>query len=115
MPQEFPDDENGDVLRRMRDSGDDLSRPRIVDFTTVFPDQERARQLAEMYESRGCVVAVKYSGVVPELPWDVTVSNFMVPTYQAITDFENGLGASAEPLGGRSDGWGCFEGPNVVH
>ena len=32
---EFPDDENGDVLRRMAANGDDLTRPRNIDFTVV--------------------------------------------------------------------------------
>lgn len=34
----FPNDANGDVLRRMEAQGDDLSRPRNVDFTVIFAE-----------------------------------------------------------------------------
>lgn len=115
MISDFPDDENGDVLRRMRDSGDDLSRPRIVDFNIVFPSEGQASQLAEQFKNRGCTVAVSRSEVVPELPWDVTISEYMVPTHARITEFENLLAAAAEPLGGRNDGWGCFERKDAEH
>lgn len=109
MIQEFPDDENGNVLREMKESGDDLSRPRFVDFTVVFPNEAGAKQLAGRFEKRGCTVAVKRSGVIPELPWDVTVSRFMVPAHGAISEFENELASASASLGGRNDGWGCFE------
>lgn len=115
MAKEFPDDENGDVLRRMHVSGDDLTHPREVDFTAVVPDEIRARKLAQRFEGRGYVVTVKNSAVVPELPWDVTVSAFIVPTHKGITELEDELGATARSLGGRNDGWGCFEKGKAKH
>jgi hypothetical protein len=32
----------------------------------------------------------------------------MVPSYDAITDFENLLQSVADGWGGHNDGWGCF-------
>ena len=38
----FPDDENGDVLRLMLKNGDDLSAPREIDFSVIFPTEDAA-------------------------------------------------------------------------
>jgi hypothetical protein len=40
----FPDDANGDVLRRMEAGGDDLTRPRNIDFAVVFADESSAEK-----------------------------------------------------------------------
>ena len=32
-----PDDANGDALRRIEAAGDDLTHPRGIEFTVVFP------------------------------------------------------------------------------
>jgi len=40
---QFPNDENGDVLRRMAAQGIDLVSPRIVDFDHCFPGEAAAR------------------------------------------------------------------------
>ena len=111
MKREFPGDENGDVLRRMRDSGDDLSKPRDIDFTVVLPGETQAETLAALFRKQGLEAVVDCANVVPGLPWEVVVSKFMVPAHGAITEFENVLQAAAGPLGGRNDGWGCFERP----
>lgn len=115
MTREFPDDENGTVLRGMLDSGDDLSRPRQIDFTVVLPGELQAQELAEVFRRRGFEVSLKRTDVVPELPWDVTISSFMLPDHQAIADMENALQIIATPLGGKNDGWGCFERPAADH
>ena len=47
----FPDDENGDVLRRMHEHGDDLSQPRMMDFcfTLLGSHNYDARMLRQIY------------------------------------------------------------------
>lgn len=45
----YPNDANGDALRRMEAQGDDLTRPRNVDFTVAFADANSADQ----YEAAG--------------------------------------------------------------
>ncbi|MFD2368273.1 ribonuclease E inhibitor RraB [Pseudoduganella sp. GCM10020061] len=104
---DFPDDENGDVLRQMAEQGDDLSVPRNIDFTLVFPDEERAQRFAAAF-SPAYPVTVDHSEVDEDCPWDVVVVNHMAPDHAAITAFEERLRQVAEPLGGRNDGWGCF-------
>jgi Regulator of ribonuclease activity B len=52
----FPNDVNGDVLRRMEARGDDLTRPRNIDFTVVFADAISADQFAEHFLALGYAV-----------------------------------------------------------
>lgn len=49
----YPDDANGDVPRRMEAQGDDLTRPRNVEFTVVFPNENTAKKFADRVCSRG--------------------------------------------------------------
>jgi hypothetical protein len=42
----FPADENGDALWRMAEAGDDLTKPREVDFAVIFPTEGTALQFA---------------------------------------------------------------------
>ncbi|MDH2436227.1 ribonuclease E inhibitor RraB [Pokkaliibacter sp. MBI-7] len=107
--EDFPNDENGDVLRRMRDSGDNFALPRDFEFTVVFATREAVQAFGDHFAQLGYEVVANESGHVPELPWDVTVVTHMLPTHAAITAFEAELQRVATPLGGRNDGWGCFE------
>ena len=42
----FPNDENGDVLRRMQANGDDLSKPRGIEFEFIFATEQKAKDFA---------------------------------------------------------------------
>ena len=108
----YPDDENGDVLRRFEAQGDDLARPRNIDFTVVFPEEIVAERFAEHFRKQGYVASVEFAETVTELPWDVVVVKHMTPSHQEIGDFEAALQEVASTLGGRNDGWGCFSEPN---
>ena len=92
----------------MHDSGDDLSKPRDVDFTVVLPNQAAAQVFGDHWRALGYQVSAEESGAVPDLPWDVVVVRHMVPTHAGIAQFEQELEAVASGLGGRNDGWGCF-------
>jgi hypothetical protein len=104
----YPDDDNGDVLRRLQATGDDLTVPRNIDFIVAFPDEDAAERFAMHFREQGYKVSVEFAETVKELPWDVVVVKHMQPSHQEIGDFENALQRVAETLGGRNDGWGCF-------
>ena len=42
----FPDDENGDVLRRMQADGFDFTQPHNIEFFAIFPTEEDADELS---------------------------------------------------------------------
>jgi hypothetical protein len=52
----YPNDANGDALRRMEAQGDDLSRPRNIDFSVVFSDKNSADEFARVPHSLRFVV-----------------------------------------------------------
>ena len=52
MAVEFPQDENGDALRRLLESGDDLTMSRSIDFAVVFPKQHLAEGFSEEIKKR---------------------------------------------------------------
>ena len=97
----FPSDENGDVLRRMAVAGDDLTRPRIVDFYFAFPERKQAIAFAEMVDERDLEVAVSYYG--EREMWQTTVKRYMKPTHEEITSLELSLSEKASSLGGEAD------------
>ena len=111
MLHQFPNDENGDVLRRMQENGDDLTKAREIDFTAVFPNKQLAEEFADHFRQMGHEVSVEETRCVAELPWDVIVVNHMLPSHAEISEFENTLETLAATLGGRNDGWGCIEQP----
>jgi hypothetical protein len=104
----YPDDANGDALRRMEAKGDDLSRPRDIEFTVVFPNENTAKQFADHVCSLGCAASAELTGTVEDCPWDVIVAKRMVPSHEEICAFENWLQDVADTFGGHNDGWGCL-------
>lgn len=108
----YPNDANGDALRRMEAQGDDLTRPRIVDFTVAFSDRSSAEQFAQHIRALGHEVSVELTETDQNYPWDVVVVQHMVPSYDGIVNFENLLQSVADAWGGHNDGWGCFSEPS---
>lgn len=107
----YPNDDNGNVLRRLEEKGDDLSRPRDIDFTVVFPNEFTAKEFAAHFREAGYTATVEYTQTKKNHPWDVVVVNHMAPSHAGVTEFEQELQGVADPLGGYNDGWGCFSGP----
>jgi Regulator of ribonuclease activity B len=106
----YPNDENGDALRNMAMSGDDLRKARDVDFCIVFRDQDMARRFCDIISKDSAKIDCHKSDVQPGM-WDVTVTSYIVPTYDAISALERRLARLAGPLGGQNDGWGSFSVP----
>lgn len=106
--QQYPDDENGDVLLRMAEDGDNLATAREIDFSVIFPNEEAALGFATHLLRNGQKVSMSAHEGNSDLPWEVTAHPVMVPTHAHVTGYENQLGTDAEPFGGRNDGWGCF-------
>ena len=106
--EDIPDDLNGDVLRRMRRSGDSLTQSRVIDFSIVFPTEDAVARFIEIMHDNGLKASYKNSGVHDDEPWDATVKKDMVPDHAEIGTMEDWLEKHAAPLDGRNDGWGCF-------
>ena len=108
---DFPDDENGEVLRAMAERGIDLVSPRIVDFEHCLPDEASA--IAFRDAALPSVLEVRVfepEGLGDE--WDVQCRVRLVPTHAAITDTELRLAELAEEFDGEPDGWGFRSNPD---
>lgn len=104
----YPEDENGDVLWKMLQDGDDLSEPREVDFTLIFPTEDVAIAFAvHLLKNDQKVSFSAYEGN-EEFPWQVSVHPLMLPTHRNVSGFEGLLSTEAVPFSGRVDGWGCM-------
>ena len=104
----FPDDENGDVLWKMLEQGDNLSKRREIDFSVIFPSEESALQFAVRLLRGDQKVSLSGYDGSDEFPWQVEVHPTMEPTYENVSGFERQLEEEAAKLGGRNDGWGSF-------
>jgi hypothetical protein len=104
----FPDDENGDVLRRMQAEGDDLSKPRDIEFQFVFKLEPNSRHFASEVQAKHGLKA-ETARYEERRMWQATVTKHMVPTHQEITRLEQKLTELAEAHTGEADGWGCMQ------
>lgn len=105
----FPDDENGDVLWDMANDGDNLSVPREVDFSVVFPTEEAALKFAVHLLRNDQKVSFSAYEENEEMPWQVQAHPVMEPTHENISGYEAQLGEDATQFGGRNDGWGSIQ------
>jgi hypothetical protein len=98
----YPNDANGDTLRRMEAQGDDLTRPRDIEFSVAFPDESSAEQFAAHFRALGHEVSVQAGEVDQDFPWDVIVVQHMAPSYDGVTNFETLLQSVAGTWGGTT-------------
>ncbi|HEX7261272.1 MAG TPA: ribonuclease E inhibitor RraB [Luteolibacter sp.] len=99
---------NADVLRRMRDDGDDLTEARDIEFNHLFDREADAIAFENAVRGEG------YSKVDHDFwhevdAWLTSVSIRMVPELAGITANESSLNEIALNLNGWPDGWGCME------
>lgn len=108
----LPDDATGDVLRHMEEQGDDLTRPRNIDFTVIFADESSAHQFARHFRVLGHDVSVEKAETDKRFPWDVVVVQRMIPSHDGISSFEDLLQTVASGWGGHNCDCGCFPEPS---
>jgi Regulator of ribonuclease activity B len=105
----FPNDENGDVLWRMKQQGDNLSIAREIDFSVVFPSEPAALKFAVYLLRNGQKVSFAEYEENDEMRWQVQAHPVMEPTHENISGYEMHLAEDAAELGGRNDGWGSIQ------
>lgn len=109
---QFPDDENGAVLRRMAAAGADLVSPRVVDFEHCFPDEKSATRFYAAVSGTVLEAILIPPDKEDGNGWEVQCRQRMIPTHANITETEMRLGAIAYQFGGYPDGWGTMSNPD---
>jgi len=72
----------------MEAEGDDLSRPRNIDFTVVFSNKNSAEEFVRHLPALGNEVSVEEDESNRDFPLDVTVVRHMFPSHAEISSFE---------------------------
>lgn len=101
-------EENADVLLRMAADGDDLTKPRVIDFHHLFSSAADAMTFVEAVRGKG-YAKVDHDFWEEQNAWLTAVHIKMAPSLKEITATEHELNEIAESLDGKPDGWGCME------
>jgi Regulator of ribonuclease activity B len=103
MEPPYPDDDDGEVLRRVAAEGADMSRPMTIDYTIYAADIQSARALAER------IAAIGYTPRLYVDDVDGSVSLYcarhMVATYDAVIACQEELNELCHSVGATCDGW----------
>ncbi|MFB3430248.1 MAG: ribonuclease E inhibitor RraB [Phycisphaerales bacterium] len=108
---DYPNDADGDALRRIAGGGSDMSKPMRVDFQMLVPTPDHAERLVVRLRKLGYSAHV-YEWQLAE--WepgrDLTCEAFVrtLATYDVVIAIQNELELVCEPFGGVIDGWGSF-------
>ncbi|ANF82389.1 hypothetical protein A3K93_09405 [Acinetobacter sp. NCu2D-2] len=106
--QQFPDDENGEVLWQMHQDGDDLTEPHEIEFSIAFTAEENADRCALHLLKEEQKISLFQDEESDRLEWVITIYVYMEPAYEDIVDLEQWFSKIAEDFQGEYDGWGCM-------
>lgn len=101
----FPNDADGDALRRVA-SNSDLAKPMKIDFMVAVPSRNAAELIASRVGTHGYTPSVEQDQETKE--WTCYCTKEMVATYEGIIAAQDELDALSRDLGGYTDGWGTF-------
>jgi len=101
----FPNDVDGDALRRIAEHSD-MSLPMDIDFMVDIPNEESGKQIAHLASQRGYVPAIEFDE--ESARWTCTCTKRILATYDGIMSAQRELDEISAPYGGRADGWGTF-------
>jgi hypothetical protein len=99
----YPDDDDGDALRRVAERGADMSRPMKIEFSIDVPDVERARSLAEGIAAQGYIPDI----VIDDESGSVSIycAKTMIATHESVRAAQSELNKLCVPFAAECDGW----------
>ncbi|WP_166831360.1 ribonuclease E inhibitor RraB [Thalassoroseus pseudoceratinae] len=106
MNSEYPNNADGNVLRTLAESGNDMTKPMEIDFAVAVPNELAANDFREVAAENGYDSHTDYDNESGN--WSVYCTKSMVPTYQSIMSAQVELDDLSRPFDGYSDGWGTF-------
>jgi hypothetical protein len=103
--KDFPNDADGDALRRIA-AHSDMSKPMVIDFTVVVPSESAGLEVGRLAALRGYRSTVEKDAENDE--WTCCCTRSMLATYRNVVSAQQELDEISASLGGRSDGWGTL-------
>ena len=104
--QQFPEDDNGNVLWQMAQDGDDLTVAHEIEYSIAFKEQELAEKCALYLLQEEQKISLFVDEDTNE--WFITIYVYMEPDYSDIVDLEEWFSKIATQFEGEYDGWGCM-------
>jgi regulator of RNase E activity RraB len=102
----YPQDSDGDALRRVADMGADMSKPMPIDFHIAIPNENAGIAIAARAEKLGYSTKIWRDSDDGE--WTCDCTKIMLATYEGVISSQSELDELAAPIGGVADGWGTF-------
>jgi hypothetical protein len=106
MKRDYPNDADGDALRRVVACGNDMSRPMEIYFFVVVLDRSVGRKFARAASRAGYLTDMRRDDEDDVIT--CTCSKTMLATYDGVVHAQHELAELSRPLGGYTDGWGTF-------
>lgn len=109
----YPDNDNGDVFRRLEEADFDFSQEYAVDFYAVYATEEEADIVARQFAS-DWKAGEKFKNIETRPAEKGGMELELVPvmkvTYENIAAFEKKLSDRTSKVNGYLDGWGVLHG-----
>ena len=99
----YPDDDDGDALRRVAENGADMSQPMEIEFSIDVSDVERARSLAERIAALGYVPGIFEDDETGSV--SIYCARTMLATYEGVVAAQSELNELCVPFEAVCDGW----------
>jgi hypothetical protein len=103
----FPQDNIGDFLWELQQSGGDLETPKEVEFSVLFPSQALALQFGQLLLENNQKLSFTPFEDDESYPWEITAYPEMPLNYENISAYQELLESSCAPLNGKFDGFYC--------
>ena len=101
---DYPDDADGDALRRVVLDGSDMCEPMEIDFHVGLLHTVGAEGFAASARAAGYATKLHPDG----LAWTCTCTRAMLATYENVIAAQFELNALADPHDGFCEGWGTW-------
>ena len=108
---DFPDDADGDALRKVRDSGSNMAKPHVFDFHLCFSDEATARRVADLIPAPASIHEVSQED---DGRWTCFCRATLIPSYEAVIALDRRLETLCKQHGGDYEGWGTFGDHDIV-
>jgi len=104
----FPHDSIGDALWQRQQAGENLTTPREIEFSVLFPNQELALQFGQLLLENNQKLSFTPFQENEEFPWEITAYPEMPLDYDSIASYQALLESSSIPMQGKFDGFYCL-------
>jgi len=106
---DFPNTDDGEMLREMHKAGMDLTAPHNIDFFINFGKKKDAEKMQAEVEKNGTEAIYSLDENEDHDGWILCCTIAMVPRHDDIIEIERAFDKIAATHKGESDGWGVLQ------